>query len=54
MVTENAGDMIALVDGKGQRLYNSPSYRRILGYSPADLREKSAFQQIHPDDRASG
>jgi diguanylate cyclase (GGDEF)-like protein/PAS domain S-box-containing protein len=39
------------VGGWHQRLYNSPSYRRILAYSPADLRKKSAFQQIHPDDR---
>ena len=30
-VTENAADMIALVDVKGRRLYNSPAYKRILG-----------------------
>ena len=51
IVTENAADMIALVDGKGRRLYNSPAYKRILGYSPAELGETSAFEQIHPDDR---
>ena len=51
VVTENAADMIALVDVKGRRLYNSPSYKRILGYSPAELSETSAFEQIHPDDR---
>ena len=51
IVTENAADMIALVDVKGRRLYNSPSYKRILGYSPAELGETSAFEQIHPDDR---
>jgi len=51
IVTENAADMIALVDVKGRRLYNSPSYKRILGYSPAELSETSAFEQIHPDDR---
>ncbi|MFZ0732512.1 MAG: bifunctional diguanylate cyclase/phosphodiesterase [Candidatus Sulfotelmatobacter sp.] len=51
IVTENAADMIALVDVKGHRLYNSPSYKRILGYSPAELGETSAFDQIHPDDR---
>ena len=50
-VTENAADMIALVDVKGHRLYNSPSYKRILGYSPAELSETSAFEQIHPEDR---
>ena len=51
IVTENAADMIALVDVKGNRLYNSPAYRRILGYSAAELGETSAFDQIHPDDR---
>lgn len=51
IVTENAADMIALVDVKGNRLYNSPAYRRILGYSAAELGETSAFEQIHPDDR---
>jgi diguanylate cyclase (GGDEF)-like protein/PAS domain S-box-containing protein len=51
IVTENAADMIALVDTKGRRFYNSPSYKRILGYSPAELSETSSFEQIHPDDR---
>jgi PAS domain S-box-containing protein/diguanylate cyclase (GGDEF)-like protein len=51
LVTENAADMIALVDVKGRRLYNSPAYKRILGYSAAELGETSSFEQIHPDDR---
>jgi len=51
IVTENAADMIALVDMKGHRLYNSPAYKRILGYSAPELGETSAFEQIHPDDR---
>ena len=51
VVTENAADMIALVDVKGRRLYNSPSYKRVLGYSPAELSETSSFEQVHPDDR---
>src|ERR1700739_4574902 len=51
IVTESAADMIALVDVKGRRLYNSPAYKRILGYTAAELGETSAFEQIHPDDR---
>lgn len=51
IVTENAADMIALVDVKGRRLYNSPAYKRILGYSAAELGETSSFEQIHPDDK---
>jgi len=51
IITENAADMIALVDTKGRRLYNSPSYERVLGYSLRELAETSVFEQIHPDDR---
>jgi diguanylate cyclase (GGDEF)-like protein/PAS domain S-box-containing protein len=51
IITENAADMIALVDTKGRRLYNSPSYERVLGYTPRELAETPVFEQIHPDDR---
>jgi PAS domain S-box-containing protein len=51
IVAENAADMIALVDMKGHRLYNSPAYEKVLGYSPEELAKTSAFEQIHPDDR---
>ena len=51
IVTENAADMIALVDVKGRRLYNSPAYKKILGYSAEELGKTSAFEQIHPEDR---
>src|ERR1700757_1244314 len=51
IITENAADMIALVDTKGRRLYNSPAYSKVLGYSPRELAETPVFDQIHPDDR---
>jgi diguanylate cyclase (GGDEF)-like protein/PAS domain S-box-containing protein len=51
IVAENAADMIALVDVKGRRLYNSPAYEKILGYSPEELEKTSSFEQIHPEDR---
>ena len=51
IITENADDMIALVDMKRKRHYNSPSYKRILGYSPSELAETTSFEQIHIDDR---
>jgi len=50
LIGENAVDMIAVVDAKGQRLYNSPAYERVLGYSAEELKTTSSFQQIHPDD----
>lgn len=51
LISENAADMIALVDGDGRRLYNSPAYQKVLGYSPEELKETSSIEQIHPDDR---
>jgi diguanylate cyclase (GGDEF)-like protein/PAS domain S-box-containing protein len=51
IVTENAADMIALVDVKGRRLYNSPSYEKVLGYTPEELEKTSSFEQVHPEDR---
>jgi PAS domain S-box-containing protein len=51
IISENAADMIALVGVNGQRIYNSPGYTKILGYSPEELQSTSAFEQIHPDDR---
>src|SRR6202022_1585505 len=51
LITENAGAMIGVVDGSGQRIYNSPAYQRILGYSAAELQTTSSIEQIHPDDR---
>jgi len=52
LISENAADMIAVVDKDGRRLYNSPAYRKILGYSQDDLVATSPVEQIHPDDRA--
>jgi PAS domain S-box-containing protein len=51
IVAENAADMIALVDVKGRRLYNSPAYEKVLGYTPEELEKTSAFEQVHPEDR---
>jgi len=51
LISENAADMIALVDKDGHRIYNSPAYEKVLGYSPEDLKHTSSFDQIHPDDR---
>jgi two-component system, cell cycle sensor histidine kinase and response regulator CckA len=50
LISENAADMIALVDVSGHRIYNSPSYEIMLGYTQEELAETSSFEQIHPDD----
>ena len=52
LISENAADMIAVIDRDGQRLYNSPAYQKILGYGPEELAATSSMDQIHPDDRA--
>ena len=51
LITENAADMIAVVDGTGQRLYNSPAYQHVLGYSDQELKSTASIEQVHPDDR---
>jgi len=52
LISENAADMIAVVDMEGRRIYNSLSYQRVLGYSPEELKASPALEQVHPDDRA--
>jgi PAS domain S-box-containing protein len=52
LITENAADMIAVVDKEGRRLYNSPAYERTLGYSPEELSVTPSTEQVHPDDRS--
>jgi len=51
LISENAADMIALVDNAGRRLYNSPAYSKVLGYSQEELQATSSLEQVHPDDR---
>ena len=51
LISDNAADMIALVDRDGRRLYNSPAYQKVLGYTAEELQRTSALEQVHPDDR---
>ncbi|HET6929320.1 MAG TPA: PAS domain S-box protein [Candidatus Acidoferrum sp.] len=50
LITENAADMIAVVDMEGNQIFNSLSYEKVLGYSLDELKESSPFAQIHPED----
>jgi PAS domain S-box-containing protein len=52
LITDSVADMIAVVGPKGHRLYNSPSYEKVLGYTPEELSHSSSLEQVHPDDRA--
>ena len=51
LISENAADMIALVDNTGRRLYNSPAYHKVMGYSLEELQTTSSLEQVHPEDR---
>jgi diguanylate cyclase (GGDEF)-like protein/PAS domain S-box-containing protein len=51
VVSENAADLIALVEVTGKRLYNSPAYEKVLGYSPKELAATGSLEQVHPEDR---
>jgi PAS domain S-box-containing protein len=52
-LTENATDLVTVIDADGVMRYASPSHERLLGYRADDLIGGSAFELIHPDDRAS-
>lgn len=52
LIGENAADMIAVVDADGRRLYSSPSYKKLLGYSDEELQQTTFYEHIHPDDCA--
>jgi PAS domain S-box-containing protein len=49
LITENAADLIAMVDPEGRWLYGSPSCSRILGDNAVFL-GGDAFARAHPDD----
>ncbi len=53
LITENAGDLIGLVDADGRWSYRSPSFHRLLGHAPEELDALSLFDLIHSDDRAA-
>ena len=51
-LTENALDVLTLLDREGRFIYNSPSVKRVMGYEPEELARQSVFALIHPDDLA--
>jgi two-component system cell cycle sensor histidine kinase/response regulator CckA len=47
---EHGSDIVTVVGENGVFRYASPSVERVLGYTPRDLLERSAFDYVHPDD----
>ncbi len=52
LVVENTNDIISLLDEDGNFVYTSPSFKKVLGYTPRELIGKKSFSIIHPDDVA--
>jgi diguanylate cyclase (GGDEF)-like protein/PAS domain S-box-containing protein len=51
LITENMGDLVAVLDTDGKRLYNSPSYRALFGEAIPEIGSDS-FLEIHPEDQS--
>jgi PAS domain S-box-containing protein len=49
-VLDHAGDLIALLDARGTRLYTNAAHREILD-APEHLRGTVMFVDVHPEDR---
>lgn len=49
---ENNSEVITVVDGEATIHYQSPSVAQVFGYEPEELLGTSAYDLIHPDDRA--
>ena len=50
-ITDNMVDLVAEFDDEFRFRYSSPSYERVLGYSPGELIGTRAKELLHPDDR---
>ncbi len=53
LISENAADLIAVFDRRGNYLYASPSYSSILGYQPDKLIGEWGFEKVHQEDHAA-
>jgi len=47
---ENSLDIISVVNKEGNIIYESPSLKKILYFTPKERKNKSIFENIHPDD----
>src|ERR1041385_3806642 len=53
-LTENALDIVTVLNGSGVFLYNSPSIKRVLGCEPGELAGKPASDPVEPGDLVEG
>ncbi|HKZ50735.1 MAG TPA: PAS domain S-box protein, partial [Dehalococcoidia bacterium] len=52
-LTQNASDLVAILESDGTIRYCSPSHERVLGYKPEELESRNVFELLHPDDAPS-
>lgn len=50
IITENAGDLIAMLDAAGRWVYANPAYRRLLPEAALEI-GADAIARLHPEDR---
>lgn len=50
IITENAGDLIAMLDAEGRWVYANPAHRRLLAESALEI-GADALAHLHPEDR---
>jgi PAS domain S-box-containing protein len=49
-LSENALDIVTILDREGNFTYNSRSMVRMLGYQPEEVHAQNAFNFLHPED----
>ncbi|MDP9349644.1 MAG: PAS domain S-box protein, partial [Gemmatimonadota bacterium] len=49
-LTENASDVLTVLNPDGTVRYSSPSILRVCGHTPAERAGRDAFDLVHPDD----
>jgi PAS domain S-box-containing protein len=49
-LTENALDLITILNADGTIRYESRSIQKVLGFTPEEYTGKNAFEFVHPDD----
>jgi two-component system, NtrC family, sensor kinase len=52
VITNSIVDLLSIIDSTGKRLYASPSYQRVLGYSEEEMAGLDLSDLVHLDDRS--
>ena len=47
---ENSQDVVSILDNKGNSLYRSPSYEKLIGFKTHEITD-NVFEYLHPDDK---